>query len=220
MADNDPAAEQACLAQRAEEEAEAAEAVDAVPEVLPLAAEPAEAKSTAAQEQGVAEPEQCPLPAVAQAVPTVAPVLPAAAPAAPAVVASERAPSVHPDTKALQELRTRLLQVPRQTEVDRTLQSVQRDVSTAAYYQSLQLLQVPAVVRLAIEVEVRRSDWLRLSALQQQACSNKRESDAHTWQRYEHHLMESLKALIQALPQVGRTLCLLSDLPSTARNVT
>jgi hypothetical protein len=63
------------------------------------------------------------------------------------------------------------------------------------HYVHLKPQALPAIVRMAVEAEVRRSDWAELSAVQQAAVQAGRLDQAHTWSAYEDYVSKKVRAM-------------------------
>ncbi|GAX81343.1 hypothetical protein CEUSTIGMA_g8774.t1 [Chlamydomonas eustigma] len=94
-------------------------------------------------------------------------------------------------------LRKQLLRSP-QAHVAAVLESLEADVMEAGKY-FMQAL--PSIVRMAVEAEVRRSDWAELSAVQQAAVQAGTPNQAHSWAAYEDYVSKKVISSLSALPE-------------------
>lgn len=88
------------------------------------------------------------------------------------------------------------------------LQQPQSQVGHALYELSTELYaaaasfmsQLPPLVQLAVEAQVRVADWRLLAARQAEAVTQNLTSSAHTWEQYERHVCASINSLREAFP--------------------
>lgn len=88
------------------------------------------------------------------------------------------------------------------------LQQPQPQVGHALYELSTELYaaaasfmsQLPPLVQLAVEAQVRVADWRLLAARQAEAVAQNSTSSAHTWEQYERHVCASINTLREAFP--------------------
>ncbi len=63
--------------------------------------------------------------------------------------------------------------------------------------------ELPLLVRLAVEAEVRAADWRALAAQQAAAAAAGQPGEAVCWPSLERHTVSRVKQLLEALPEVN-----------------
>ncbi|GLI62519.1 hypothetical protein VaNZ11_005176 [Volvox africanus] len=100
------------------------------------------------------------------------------------------------DTELLQAV-TDLLLRPPQPHIHQVMAALEAEAAAAA---KCFLQDLPPLVRLAVEAQVRAADWRELSAQQAAAAVTGQPADAVCWPTLERHIVSRVKELLEALP--------------------